>query len=61
LTTVRQPIRELGEAGANFLFRLIEGEMVELPVLRLPVELMHRDSVRAVPSPFYHRRKVLGK
>jgi len=58
LTTVRQPIRELGEAGANFLFRLIKGEMGELPVLRLPVELIERDSVRAISSPFYNRRKT---
>jgi LacI family transcriptional regulator len=50
LTTIRQPIGELGEAGANFLFRLINGKMEKLPILRLPVQLILRDSVRAVCS-----------
>ena len=56
LTTVRQPIRELGEAGANFLFQLIEGKLGQLPVLRLPVELILRDSVRRIPTKTRNRR-----
>src|SRR5262249_21874826 len=36
LTTVRQPIRELGEAGTNFLLQLISGDSKESPVLTLP-------------------------
>ncbi len=54
LSTVRQPIRELGEAGANLLFQLIEGKLGELPVLRLPVELISRDSVRAVSAQIHN-------
>ncbi|MEY2608470.1 MAG: LacI family transcriptional regulator, partial [Verrucomicrobiota bacterium] len=56
LTTVRQPIRELGEAGANFLFQLIEGKLGQLPGLRLPVELILRDSVRRIPTKIRNRR-----
>jgi LacI family transcriptional regulator len=58
LTTIRQPIRELGEAGANFLFQLINGQMEEPPELRLPVQLILRSSVRAVCS---RRQKVRRK
>lgn len=58
LTTVRQPIRELGEAGANFLFELINGKMEDLPILRLPVQLILRDSVRRIHS---GRRKAKRK
>jgi LacI family transcriptional regulator, galactose operon repressor len=50
LTTVRQPIREMGEAGINFLLQLIKGEMEEMPVLRLPVQFIARSSVQVVPS-----------
>ena len=48
LATVRQPIREMGEAGINFLLQLIKGEMEEMPVLRLPVQFIARSSVLAV-------------
>jgi LacI family transcriptional regulator len=50
LTTVRQPIREMGEAGINFLLQLIKGEMKEMRVLRLPVQFIARSSVQVVPS-----------
>jgi LacI family transcriptional regulator len=59
LTTIRQPIRELGEAGANYLFQLIEGKMGQLPVLRLPVELIRRDSVRSLSRQNQARRRIL--
>jgi LacI family transcriptional regulator, galactose operon repressor len=59
LTTIRQPIRELGQAGANFLFQLIEGKMGPLPVLRLPVELIQRDSVRSISRQNQTPRKIL--
>jgi LacI family transcriptional regulator len=59
LTTVRQPIHELGEEGAKFLFKLINGELPELPVLRLPVELIDRSSVRCIEVRY--RRKALQK
>jgi LacI family transcriptional regulator len=50
LTTVRQPIHQLGEEGAKFLFQLISGEIHELAVLRLQVELIERSSVRDIEA-----------
>jgi LacI family transcriptional regulator len=58
LTTVRQPIRQLGEAGADFLFQLIEGKMVQLPALRLPVELIPRHSVGNLTPRLLHPLRV---
>lgn len=46
LTTIKQPIRELGETGAKLLFQLISGFESENGTWRLPVELIERDSVR---------------
>jgi LacI family transcriptional regulator len=46
LTTVRQPIRELGKSGTDMLFQLINGELSNAPTLRLPVQLIERGSVR---------------
>ncbi|MBL6278516.1 LacI family DNA-binding transcriptional regulator [Micromonospora fiedleri] len=43
LTTVRQPIVELGRQGTRLLLRLAAGEEVE-PALILPTELILRDS-----------------
>ncbi|WP_433530057.1 LacI family DNA-binding transcriptional regulator [Micromonospora sp. CA-263727] len=43
LTTVRQPILELGRQGTRLLLRLAAGEPVE-PALILPTELILRDS-----------------
>ncbi|TCB99104.1 LacI family transcriptional regulator [Micromonospora zingiberis] len=43
LTTVRQPILELGRQGTRLLLRLAAGEEVE-PALILPTELIVRDS-----------------
>ncbi len=48
LTTIRQPIRELGESGANLLFGLIDGMDPDTATRRLPVELVNRGSVRLV-------------
>jgi LacI family transcriptional regulator len=48
LTTVRQPIRELGESGANLLFSLINGTPPAMAPLRLPVELIERGSVQRI-------------
>jgi LacI family transcriptional regulator, galactose operon repressor len=50
LTTVRQPIQALGEAGARLLIQLIKGEIDQLPLLQLPVELISRSSVLDVPK-----------
>jgi DNA-binding LacI/PurR family transcriptional regulator len=43
LTTVRQPITEIGRTVARQLLRLIAGEQVE-PVLVLPTDLVIRES-----------------
>jgi LacI family transcriptional regulator, galactose operon repressor len=51
LTTIRQPIAELGRAGLQLLLRLIGEEVVEPPVLRLPVQLIKRASVHKLKSP----------
>jgi len=59
LTTVRQPIRQLGEAGTNFLLQLINGDLKELPVLRLPVQFIARNSVQTVTSTVRKRRKAV--
>jgi LacI family transcriptional regulator len=61
LTTVRQPIRELGEAGTNLLLRLIKGKSKEPPLLRLPVQFIARDSVQAAASRLRKRRKAVRK
>ena len=58
LTTVRQPIQALGEAGARLLFQLIKGEIDQRPVLQLPVELMSRSSVLDVPKGVRSRIKA---
>jgi len=59
LTTVRQPIRELGEAGTSFLLQLISGDSKESPVLRLPVQFIARDSVQAFATRIRNRRKAV--
>ncbi|MFV2017685.1 LacI family DNA-binding transcriptional regulator [Micromonospora sp. LOL_023] len=43
LTTVRQPIQEIGRSMARLLLRLADGEAVE-PTVMLPTELILRDS-----------------
>lgn len=59
LTTVRQPIRELGEAGTKLLFQLIKGELEELSALRLPVQFIPRNSVQAALSRARGRRNAV--
>ena len=46
LTTIRQPIHELGKVGAELLFRSMNGPADGAPTLRLPVRLIERRSVR---------------
>ena len=50
LTTVRVPIREIGEEAARYLLARLAGQEAEPPVL-LPVELKVRRSTAIVPSP----------
>ena len=49
LTTVRQPIEELGRRGANRLLDLLEGKPADGAV-RLPTELVLRNSCGCVPT-----------
>ncbi len=44
LSTVRQPLRESGEAAANMLLELIDGRRLERPVVLLPLELVPRST-----------------
>lgn len=44
LTTIVQPIYEMGEKAAEMLIQFIEGKPVEHPFLRLDIELIERES-----------------
>jgi len=50
LTTVRQPLYELGEAAARMLLRLLEGELSSPTREVLPALLVPRGTVRALPG-----------
>ncbi len=49
LTTVRQPLAEMGMLAARTVLRLARGETVESPRLELATELVVRDSTAAPP------------
>jgi LacI family transcriptional regulator len=55
LSTIRQPMRELGAESTKLLLRKIRGEETGSPVIRLGVELIERQSVA---SPY--RSQILG-
>jgi LacI family transcriptional regulator len=46
LTTVRQPIQQMGAAAVDLLVRLLAGEQVEPAHVRLPTRLVRRGSTR---------------
>ncbi|CAA9225185.1 MAG: Transcriptional regulator, LacI family [uncultured Arthrobacter sp.] len=48
LTTVRQPLSDMGSLAARTLVRLIRGEAVESPRIEMSTRLISRSSVRAV-------------
>jgi LacI family transcriptional regulator len=48
LTTVRQPLAEMGRLAARTVLRLAQGETVESPRVDLATELIVRDSTAAV-------------
>ncbi|GAA3937956.1 LacI family DNA-binding transcriptional regulator [Microbacterium soli] len=50
LTTVRQPIREMGAAAVRILVRAIEGEDVAGEVVELPTALVPRGSTARMPG-----------
>jgi LacI family transcriptional regulator len=45
ITTIRQPVRQMGERGVDVLLARIKGEDRPAASLRLPVELIERESV----------------
>lgn len=49
LTTVNQPTHEMGRAGVNLLFRLLQGQELEAHRLELPTQLIVRASTGAYP------------
>jgi LacI family transcriptional regulator len=51
LTTVRQPLAEMGRRAAGLLRSLLEGGRPEHPHLELPTELRVRSSTAPPPSP----------
>lgn len=54
LTSVRQPVRELGALAAKALIALIDGEPVSIDHHTLPARIIHRGSCcqAAAPAPF---------
>ncbi|HLX20677.1 MAG TPA: LacI family DNA-binding transcriptional regulator [Gaiellaceae bacterium] len=50
LTTVRQPLAELGRMGVSLLSRLIEGQRLEALRIELATELVVRESTAPVPG-----------
>lgn len=50
LTTVRQPLHEMGQAGARALLSLIEGRALAAEGIRLPTTLVVRDSSAPPPA-----------
>jgi LacI family transcriptional regulator len=51
LTTVEQPIRQMGQQAVEILIRLVRGEAVEATHVTLPTRLVERQSTAAVPTP----------
>jgi LacI family transcriptional regulator len=50
LTTVRMPLREIGEEAARLLFTLVEGGEPRRRHVILPTEIMLRESTRFTPA-----------
>jgi LacI family transcriptional regulator len=44
LTTVRQPLREMGRVAAEILYRLIDGQPVDATRIELSTKLVVRES-----------------
>jgi LacI family transcriptional regulator len=51
LTTVRQPLAEMGRAGVSLLLRLIDRQRLEAPHIELPTRLVIRDSTGPPRTP----------
>ncbi|KIH99470.1 LacI family transcriptional regulator [Streptomonospora alba] len=50
LTTVRQPLAEMGRLAVHTVHRLVRGEAIESPRVELATELVVRDSTAPVPG-----------
>jgi len=50
LTTVRQPLADMGRLAVRTVHRLVRGEAIESPRVELATELVVRDSTAAVPE-----------
>jgi LacI family transcriptional regulator len=50
LTTVRQPLEELGRAGATMLYRLLDGQPLRATRIELSTRLVVRESTAPPPS-----------
>ncbi|QBI54962.1 LacI family DNA-binding transcriptional regulator [Streptomonospora litoralis] len=50
LTTVRQPLADMGRLAVRTVHRLVRGEAIESPRVELATELVVRDSTAAVPG-----------
>ena len=51
LTTVRQPLAEMGRMAVSLLLRLLENQSVETLRIELATRLIVRDSTAAAPAP----------
>ncbi|WP_200919427.1 substrate-binding domain-containing protein [Microbacterium sp. Leaf288] len=50
LTTVRQPLHGMGQAGSRALLSLIDGRPLSVDNIRMPTTLIVRGSTATVPS-----------
>ncbi len=51
LTTVHQPLRELGQAGVALLFRQLQGQVIDARRIELSTQLVTRASTGPAPAP----------
>ena len=50
LTTVRQPLQEMGRVGAALLYRLLDGQPLDATRVELSTRLVVRESTAPPPS-----------
>ena len=50
LTTIRQPLREMGRVGVDMLYRLIDGQQIEAMRMELSTRLVVRGSTGPAPE-----------
>jgi LacI family transcriptional regulator len=50
LTTIHQPIQDMGKIAVQMLLRLIEGETLEENIIKTPTRMVIRDSCREVST-----------